>query len=254
MIILSAIILSKNDENMIADCIDSVSFCDEIILMDNGSTDRTTEIAKQMGAKIYTDKDTNFAEKRNNGKQRAKGTWLLYVDTDERVSSKLREKIKEVVEQKDNPFVAYKIKRQNYYLGKHKWPQIEEIARLFKKESLTQWFGALHETAQVDGETGELDGYLLHYTHRNLTDMVTKTNLWSETEAELRLSANHPKMTWWRFPRVMLTAFYDSYIHQKGYEAGTMGLIESMYQMFSIFITYAKLWEKQQEHNGKMTK
>lgn len=75
--------------------------------------------------------------------------------------------------------------------------------------------------------------------------MVEKTNKWSDTEALLRFNSNHPKMTWWRFPRVMLTAFFNSYIRQGGWKAGAVGLIESVYQSFSMFITYAKLWELQ---------
>ena len=75
--------------------------------------------------------------------------------------------------------------------------------------------------------------------------MISKTIEWSQIEAELRFNANHPKITWWRFPRVMLSAFFDSYIKQGGWRVGTAGIIESIYQAFSIFITYAKLWEKQ---------
>ena len=77
--------------------------------------------------------------------------------------------------------------------------------------------------------------------------MLNKTIEWSETEANLRFSNNHPKMSWWRFPRVMFSAFFNSYLKQGGYKAGTVGIIESIYQAFSIFITYAKLWEKQQK-------
>lgn len=125
------------------------------------------------------------------------------------------------------------------------WPKIEMLERLFRTSQLKGWHGKLHETPDVNGVVGELHAPLFHYTHRDLSSMVEKTNTWSEVEAKLRLDANHPKMTWWRFPRVMLSAFYDSYIKQKGYKAGTAGLIESIYQGFSMFITYAKLWELQ---------
>ena len=75
--------------------------------------------------------------------------------------------------------------------------------------------------------------------------MVEKTNKWSESEAELRYKAGHPEMSWWRFLRVMFTAFTDSYFKEKGYKSGTAGLVEAVFQSFSMFITYAKLWEKQ---------
>jgi hypothetical protein len=105
----------------------------------------------------------------------------------------------------------------------------------------------------VKGKVGVLEGYLFHYTHQDLTSMVEKTIAWSEIEAELRYNANHPKMSWWRFFRVMLTAFFDSYVRQKGYKAGTAGLVESIYQSYSMFITYARLWEMQQEHTKRKT-
>jgi hypothetical protein len=112
---------------------------------------------------------------------------------------------------------------------------------------LVEWYGQLHESPKIKGEVGELDEFIIHYTHDDLSSMVKKTNTWSDVEAETRIHIHHPKMTWWRFPRVMLSAFWDSYIRQSGWKAGTAGFIESIYQSFSIFITYAKLWELQNE-------
>lgn len=242
---LSAIILAKNEELMIADAIDSVRFCDEIIVVDNGSTDRTRDIARNADAQVYARNTPSFAELRNYGKTKAKGNWLLYLDADERVTPALQESIKDMFLEKHNDTVAYIIHRRNFYFGAHEWPAIERMLRLFKKSNLQEWRGELHETPVVEGKTKTLSGYIDHYTHQNLYEMVEKTNQWSEIEAALRLQAHHPQMAWWRFFRVMGTAFWDSYIHQKGYKAGTAGLVESMYQAFSIFITYAKLWEKQ---------
>jgi len=244
---LSVIIIAKNAENLIQDCLDSVEFCDEIVVVDGGSIDRTNEIAKKAGAKIIKGVEKNFAEMRNTGLHAAKGEWILYVDTDERVSPELEKSIKyKVLSIKHSEeVVAYKIRRKNFYFGNHEWPYIETLERLFKRNALQGWHGALHESPIVKGEVGLLDGYLFHYTHRDLSSMIEKTLMWSQVEAELRFKNNHPKMTWWRFPRVMVTAFYDSYCRQKGYKAGTVGLIESMYQAFSMFITYARLWELQ---------
>lgn len=242
---LSAIIITKNAEDLIADCIDSVLFCDEIIVVDNNSTDRTIDLAKHLGAKVVSFPADNFSELRNFGLKKAKGKWVLYIDADERVSQELKKSILETVEGKFLNYSAFRLQRKNYYFGKHEWPQIEKLERLFKREDLQTWRGKLHETAVVKGEIDDLDGFLLHYSHRDLTSMIEKTIDWSKIEAELRFNAKHPKMTWWRFFRVMITAFWNSYIRQKGYKAGTAGLVESIYQAFSIFITYARLWEMQ---------
>jgi glycosyltransferase involved in cell wall biosynthesis len=252
MIKISAVILAKNAENLIADCIDSVSFCDEIIVIDDYSTDRTSDIAKMMGASVFPYSSESFAKRRNLGLKKAKGKWILYIDVDERLTPELAESIKKIADGKRDIYSAYKIKRQNYYLGDNPWPKIEVMERLFKKAKLEEWYGELHESPRVDGSVGIIeDGLLKHYTHQDLTGMLDKTIHWSKLEAELRFKADHPKMSWWRFYRVMFTAFYDSYVKQKGYKVGTAGFVESMYQAFSMFITYARLWELQQKQSKR---
>lgn len=245
---LSVIIIAKNAEDDIADAIESVKgLADEIIVVDNGSTDRTIEVAKYAKAQVLNAEEKDFAQLRNLGFKKAKGDWILYIDTDERVTEDLVSNIKYQVLRKDTEAVAFRVERKNFYLGNHEWPTTEKMERLFKKSALKGWHGELHESPNFEGRIGELDGFLLHYTHKNLTEMLVKTIEWSKIETELRFEAGHPQMTWWRFFRVMLTAFYDSYIHQGGYKVGLAGLIESMYQSFSMFITYARLWEMQQK-------
>ncbi len=256
MIKISAIVIAKNAEDLIADCLDSLSFCDEIIVVDNASSDRTVEIARKMNAKVCELSANDFSELRNFGLKKATNDWVLYVDADERVDNNLRAAIIHLTKDsgRAQQLNAYFLKRKNFYLGNHEWPHIERLERFFKKTTLKEWRGKLHETAVFEGKIGELDGYLLHYTHSDLSSMVKKTIEWSKVEAELRYDAGHPKMSWWRFPRVMLTAFFDSYIKQGGWKVGAVGLIEGMYQSFSIFITYARLWEMQEKFKVKNDK
>lgn len=239
---ISVIIITRNEDKNIFECIKNLSFASEIIVVDNESQDKTVSVAKKLGAKVYVVPGQDFSYLRNIGKEKADFPWILYVDADERVTEELAEEMKAAI--KNTNFCAYALKRKNYYLG-YPWPKIEEVTRLIKKDSLIGWQGSLHESPKVTGDVGELHSYLLHYTHRDLTSMVTKTNEWSDIEARLRYQSEHPKMTWWRFFRVMFTAFYDSYFKNEGWKVGTIGLIESIYQTFSIFITYAKLWELQ---------
>jgi hypothetical protein len=267
---LSVVIIAKNAESLIEDAMHSVEFAQEILVVDGGSTDKTNEVARKLHAKIITGESNSFAEQRNIGAKAAKGKWILYIDTDERVSEELASSIKEVIsssrEQSESRSpsrhpelvsgssslqartitpVAFKIRRKNFYLGNNPWPKIEQLERLFRKDALKGWYGKLHETPKVEGQIGLLDGYLLHYTHRDLESMLDKTIVWSRVEAQLRLDNNHPKIVAWRLIRVMLTGFFDSYVGQGGWKAGTMGLIESMYQSYSMFVTYATLWEMQ---------
>lgn len=248
---ISAVILVKNAQDLIDDCLKSLSFCDEVLVIDSGSEDGTVEIAKKRGVKVLEYQMENFAKSRNFGLEKTTGDWILYVDVDERVSEELQKSIKEAVKSGDE-FSAYRLKRKNFYLGNNPWPYIEKLERFFRKDKLKGWYGELHESPQVEGKIGELDGFLYHYTHRDLTSMVEKTAQWSEVEAKLRFNSNHPKMAWWRFPRVMVGAFLNSYIKQRGYKAGTAGLIESIFQSFSMFITYARLWELQQSQKNKI--
>ena len=241
---LSVIIIAKNAEDDIADAIESVKgLADEIVVVDNGSIDRTVEVARYSKAEVVVAREKDFSQLRNLGLKAAKGEWVFYIDTDERVTEELGESIESAMGSTE--IVVFKVQRKNFYLGNHEWPTIEKMERLFRKSALKGWHGELHESPTIDGPVGELDGFLLHYTHKNLTLMLAKTIEWSKTEAELRFKSGHPKMTWWRFFRVMLTGFYDSYIKQGGWKVGVAGLIESIYQAFSMFVTYARLWEMQ---------
>ncbi|MBI2195599.1 MAG: glycosyltransferase family 2 protein [Candidatus Levybacteria bacterium] len=245
---ITGIVIAKNEEERIADCLDSLSFCDEIIVVDNVSEDRTAQIAERMGAKVTKADSKDFSELRNTGLKIATGDWVLYVDADERVTSELARNIKyQISNIKYSEIVAYKVTRKNFYLGNHEWPQQEKMERLFKRAGFKGWRGKLHESPVIEGKVSELTGFLLHYTHRNLSQMLRKTIEWSKIEAELRYSAGHPKMSWWRFPRIMITTFCNYYFVQRGFKVGTVGLIESMYQAFSIFTTYARLWELQRK-------
>lgn len=241
--IISAIIIARNEEMNISRCIESVKWADEIIVVDNNSKDKTRTIAKSGGAKVYEVEGLDFSYIRNIGKEKAGGAWILYIDSDERVTPELAREIMVKIKNENN-FSSYKVIRKNYFFGKP-WPKHEEIVRLMKKDSLIGWQGSLHESPQVTGVSGKLSNPLLHYTHSDMSLMMKKTDEWSDIEANLRYQNNHPSMNSWRFFRVIITAFWKSFIQDQGWKAGTIGLIESLYQSFSMFITYAKLWELQ---------
>ncbi len=246
---ISAIILAKNEQQTILQVLKRLSWTDEQIVVDNGSIDNTVKIANENGAKTVSIPEKDFSKMRNEAAKKSKADWLLYIDTDEEISPALQKEIIEITKKTPDTtvdHVAYTLKRKNYYLG-HLWPYTDGMIRLIYKPSLFGWFGDLHETAKINGSIGTLQHLLIHKTHRSLEEMLTKTNEWSEIEAKLRFDAHHPLIVPWRLFRVMVTGFYDSYLKQGGWKAGTVGIMESMYQGFSLFITYAKLWEMQQK-------
>jgi glycosyltransferase involved in cell wall biosynthesis len=244
---LSAIIIAKNEEKMIQNCINSLTgIADEVVVIDNGSNDRTVEIALQNNAQVDISNETSFAKLRDIGAQKARGEWLLYIDADERVTYDLAEEIKEIINTQ-NPtkkYHAYVINRKDFYFGVER-PLFSPMQRLFQKAALKGWHGDVHETATVDGQIGYITSYFLHFTHIDLNSMLTNTMRWSDTEAGLRFTQRHPPIVWWRLVRVAGTGFWNSFVTQQGYKCGTAGWIEALYQGFSLFITYAKLWELQ---------
>lgn len=244
---LSVVVITKNEEDVIADCIDSIrDIAQEIIVIDSKSNDRTTDIARQNGAKVYEHEFKDFSDQRNFAFSKATNPWILCLDADERATKEFNQELIETLRNfnEEGDIGGYFIKRKTFYFGRD-WGFEDRVQRVFFKKRFKKWVGVVHETPKIIGEFGLLESPVLHFTHSDLTRMLEKTNAWSEYEAELRYTSHHPKMNTLRFLRVMLTAFFNSYIMQKGYKNGTEGLIEAMYQSFSIFVTYAKLWEKQ---------
>ncbi len=243
---LTAVVITKNEVEVIQDCLKSLDFVDEILVIDSYSEDQTVKIAQKLGATVIKHHFDDFSQIRNFAIKQIKTKWLLFVDADERVSQQLKKEIKQALKQKNEKIGAFSFLRKNYYLGRE-WPHKELVTKLFLKDKLKGYYGELHETPVFEGEVKRLKGELIHFTHRSLEQMMAKTIIWSEVEARLRLKTNHPPVTWWRLIRVFFTGFLKSFIKEKGFLAGSFGLIESIYQGFSLFITYARLWEMQQK-------
>lgn len=227
---ISAIVLigGNYDKNLLKKCLDSLSWCDEIV-------------------KIETDSlPGNFADWRNLGAEKAKGEWLFYVDSDEEVTPELKKMILQAID--SNEFAGYAIPRKNIFLGHEMhwggW-RPDFVLRLIKKDKLIKWSGEIHEQPEISGTICHLKEPLIHVSHRNLTEMVEKTNKWSEVEAKLLFDSGHPKMNIFRFFSAGFREFWFRGVRHLGFLDGTVGVIEIIYQTFSRLITYSKLWELQ---------
>lgn len=245
---ISVIIIAKNEEQRIKVCLESIKWADEIIVCDNDSTDETVQIAKKFTKKIVSFKGEDFAEWRNKATKEATGDWILYIDPDERVTESLKLEILQIMQTGDS--VAYAISRKNFIFGQRVtygpfWP--DWVIRLIKKESFEGWFGSVHEQPKFKGSLGYTKNSLIHLTHRNLDQMVLKSLQWSRIDAGLRLDAGHPPMTGWRFLRIFITETWNQGITRGGFFNGTIGVMDSLLQTFSLFMTYVRLWEMQQQ-------
>ena len=214
---ISVIVLTKNEEKMIIPCLESIKWSDEIIIVDDQSTDKTLEFARKYTDKIFIHKMADFSSQREFGLSKASGEWILYLDADERVTPALRAEISNFQSclsadrfPISNPnIVAYYIQRRNIFLGKEQG--VDKIERLFKREKLLGWFGKVHESPKVDGQKGVLKHYLIHLTHRDLESMTKKTLAWSKIEAQLKFEAGHPPVTRWRLLKALKLEFYHQF-------------------------------------------
>lgn len=245
---LSVIVIAKNEEERIKACLESVKWADEIIVADNESTDSTLEVAKKYTDKILTFKGQDFAALRNEAIKKASGEWVLFVDADERVLQPLKEEIKEIIQNTDKS--AFAVSRRNIVFGEEQkygpfWP--DWVIRLFKKSDFETWVGKVHEYGKFKGDLGYTKNSFLHLTHRNVDQIMLKSLDWSKIDAKLRLEAGHPKMTGWRFLRILISEVFNQGIKRKGFFSGTIGVMDSLLQVFSMVLTYIRLWEAQQE-------
>lgn len=248
---LSIIILTKNEEERIKVCLESVRQLadenDEIIVIDSKSSDKTVEISQKMGAKVFPREFDDYVNQKNWAFEKTSGDWVLYLDADERILATLKNEILEII--KTDNFAAYAISRRNIILGKEEkygpfWP--DWVVRLVKKDKFKGWIGKVHEQMKYEGKLGYTKNSLLHLTHRNVDQMVLKSLAWSKIDANLRFKANHPPISSWRLLRILFTETVNQGILRKGFFSGTVGTVDALMQIFSLIITYCKLWEMQQ--------
>lgn len=243
---LSVLVLTKNEETIIADCLNQFDFADEIILLDQQSSDETVKIARRYTDKILTTEIGDFARNRNVLKEAANNDWILYVDADERLSEKLLSEISHAISNGDNS--AYYFPRKNIILGKWLrhggwWP--DYVPRLFKKSDLITWFGEIHESPKVKGGIGYLKSPIMHLTAPDMSRMLSKTIKYANIEAKLQYKAKHPEVT---IPKVIyapIREFIRRYFFKLGFLDGTVGLIEAIFQAYHTTVVLVYLWELQ---------
>jgi len=230
---ITAIVLVGGNPNkkLLEKCLDSLSWADEIVKVDT------------KGIK------GGFSDWRNEGFKGATNEWILYVDADEEVSQNLKDEILALITDHKSLITCYAIPRRNFIFGKEfkhggQWP--DYVKRLFLKSKFKGWKGELHEEPIFDGEMGHLKNPLIHHKDITISEMVEKTNQWSEIEAKLMFEAGHPKVNFFRFFTAGLREFWLRMIKQMAFLDGKEGTIYAIYQVYSRLISYAKLWEKQQ--------
>lgn len=245
---ITAIIIAKNEEEMIANCIEGLRWCDEILVIDNGSTDTTATLSEKLGARVISFASENFARVRNEGLKRSKTDWIFYVDADERVTPSLAREI--MVNVETGSGAAFKILRENICYGHHLtkggWDQ-DFVTRVFRKEKLERWEGKIHESPFFIGETIELKQPLIHLTHRSTKENLLKSAEWTGVEAELLYKSGVKSVTLFTLLRKGIMEFVRRAFFKGGRKDGMVGFVEALVQAMNRVMVYIQVWELQQK-------
>ncbi len=246
---ISVIILTKNEEKNILDCLETVNWADEIIIVDDYSTDRTIEIIENLklkNLKIYQEKlSGDFSKQRNYGLSKAKSDWVLFIDADERVTPELRREINDIlIEEKNKPMLnGMYVKRIDFLWGKqlkHGETGNIKLLRLARKKAGI-WQGTVHEKWLIEGNTDELENSLFHYPHPSLSEFLQEINFYTTLRAK-ELQRNGKQCSIWEVLFYPKAKFILNYFVKLGFLDGIEGFIHAILMSFHSFLVRAKLW------------
>lgn len=245
---LAACVITRDEEDRIRDCLESVSFCDEVIVVDSHSTDRTREIARELGARVFERDWPGFGPQREFAASESGGDWVLCIDADERVSPDLRAEIESLRDAGFPDFAAWRFPRLSRYLGiwvRHGSWYPAPVVRLYDRRR-ARWAGRPpHDHLDVDGPVGSLTGDLLHHPYRNLSEHLATIDRYT-TEMAQQLHAEGRRG---RVRDVVLRPigrFLRFYLLARGFLLGWRGLLLAALAAHYVRLKYAKLLLLQQ--------
>jgi glycosyltransferase involved in cell wall biosynthesis len=238
---LSVAIITLNEERNLAECLASVAFADEIVVIDGGSRDRTCEIARAAGARVIEAPDwPGFGLQKNRAIDACSGDWVLSIDADERVPQNLRDEIQTAL--RDPTFDAYEMPRSSYYCGRFMrhsgwWP--DYVQRLFRRGTARFSSAPVHESLQIDGKIGRLSSALEHWSFRTMEQVLHKVNHYSSLSAPIVLRRG-------RRPTIMtavvhgVSAFFRTYVLKRGFLDGAHGFMLAVSNAEGSYYRYVK--------------
>lgn len=241
---LSVTLITLNEERTIRDCLESVRFADEIILVDSGSRDQTLSIAGEFQARVFQEPWQGFSAQKNSAQDKASGHWILNIDADERVTPALREEIQQVL-RVGTDCAGFKVPRKNFFCGqwiKHGGWYPNYQLRLYRKEAGHFALREVHEQVEVLGRVGTLANPLEHYTYRSISDYLQRMDRYSELSA-IQYLHEGKKVSW---PEILFRSFFTfnkMWVLQRGFLDGANGLVLAALYSCYTFSKYAKLKE-----------
>ncbi len=245
---LSVIVITKNEAHNIRECLTSVQWADEIIVVDAESKDDTVLRAKQFTEKIFVKPWMGFAEAKQFGMTQSVHDWILWLDADERVVPELAVEIQKIISS-ETKHAAFSVARRAYFLGKwikHSGWYPGRVARLFHRNRAKFNSASVHEGLEIHGSLGELQNDLLHFTDPNLFHYFAKFNRYTSLAGKELFDKKK------KFKRSDLLirpvwVFKKMYLLKLGFLDGIRGLLLALLSSAYVFTKYAKLWEQERK-------
>jgi glycosyltransferase involved in cell wall biosynthesis len=247
---ISACVIAGDEERKIARCLQSLTWCDEIVLLDSFSTDRTVAIARAFTDRIFQHEWLGYVGQRNLVREFASHPWVLFMDSDEEMSPALRDEILAEFDQGNDRYLGYEFPRQVYYLGRWirhgEWyPDVK--LRLFRKDHGRTEGQEPHDRVVVRGAVKRLRNPIWHYTYDDLVDQLRTVNRFSTITAQQRfVQGRRVRLT--DLTLRPLLRFLRGYLLQRGFLDGRHGLAIAVISSFGVFLKYAKQWELGLKH------
>jgi glycosyltransferase involved in cell wall biosynthesis len=242
---LSVIVITKNEEHNIVECLESVGWANEIVVVDCGSDDKTVEMARHYSQKVYIKPWEGYAESKNFALQQCTGDWIFWLDADERITKELGEEIQGLLTQAITGVVGFEVSRKAFFLGKwikHCGWYPGHVLRLFRR-GFGRWSEKkVHEHLEIEGRISRLKADLLHYTDPNLWHYFDKLNRYTTLAAD-ELAANGERFRLSQLVVRPTWQFVRMYIIKMGFLDGLQGFILCILSSCYVFTKYAKLWE-----------
>ena len=242
---VSAIVVCFNEEERIGDCLESLRWCDEIVVVDSFSTDRTPEICRGYTDRFIQREWAGYRDQKAFAHSQATKDWVFLVDSDERVTAELRNEVEDALVQDNGRYAGYAVPRLVHYLDRWwrrgGWYPDYDV-RLFRRERATWGGSEPHEKILVDGAVRRLRNPLHHYSYRNIEDHLQRINRFTS------ISSRESKKQGgrWRLSDALLrpaVRFFHSYVLKRGFIEGFAGFYVAVTAAVYVFLKYAKLWE-----------
>jgi len=244
---LTVIVPCFNEESMIAGCLESVQFADEILVVDSFSTDKTLEIARRYATRVLQHEFWSHGAQNNWAASQAKHSWVMVVDADERVTPELADEIRVLL--RDPNRQGYEMRRRNFFLGReirHGTWGSDYVLRLYQRDRGRYQERHVHSRVELDGRKGRCRGALLHHTYRSLDDYARKIHRFSRGGA-MNENERGKRGSAWKIVAHGVGRFFKTYALKLGFLDGTEGLIIAFMEADYAALKYAKLWEIQRK-------